>query len=262
MKNTLLALLLAPALLASCESAKKAATAPTPTGRSQHTEGITNKYWKLVTLEGQPVTMAPGQELEAYFMLKDSSRVTGFGGCNVLNGRYELKESQLRLRFTNMLTTLKACPGPNPELGFLQVLNQTDNYTRQGDTLRLNVGRRAPLAVFHAVYFKCPRATSWLLAGLIIATMLHAHAPSGPPYPPAASDPLRLSWMPGFPPPPDKVLRVDDGSFRKFPALRWSVVHRRRLLPTVDVSPGRAISASGQEVYLADYTRIRKAVGH
>lgn len=154
MKNILLALLLAPALLAGCESARKAATTPTPpTGMSQHTEGITNKYWKLVTLQGQPVTMAPGQEREAYFMLRDSSRVTGFGGCNVLNGRYELKKSQLRLRFTNMLTTLRACPGPNPEPGFLEVLNQADNYTLQGDTLRLNVGRRAPLAVFHAVYF-------------------------------------------------------------------------------------------------------------
>ncbi len=68
--------------------------------------------------------------------------------------------------------------------------------------------------------------------------------------------------MPGFPPLPDKVLRVEDSSFRKFPALRWSVVHRHQLLPTVDVSPGRAISASGQEVYLADYRRIRKGVGH
>jgi heat shock protein HslJ len=52
-----------------------------------------------------------------------------------------------------MLTTLRACPGPNPEQGFLQVLNQADNYTVRGDTLLLNVGRRAPLAVFHAVYF-------------------------------------------------------------------------------------------------------------
>ena len=154
MKNTLLALLLAPTLLAGCESTKKTPTAPTPpTSMSQQTAGITNKYWKLVTLEGQPVTMAPGQEREAYFMLKDSSRVVGFGGCNVLNGRYELNESQRRLRFTNLLTTLRACPGPDTEPAFLQVLNQADNYTVQADTLRLNVGRRAPLAVFHAVYF-------------------------------------------------------------------------------------------------------------
>ena len=84
-------------------------------------------------------------------MLKDSRRVTGFGGCNVVNGPYELYERQLRLR-TNLLTTLKACPGPNPEQGFLAVLNQADNSTMRGDTRRL-VGRRAPLAMFHAAYF-------------------------------------------------------------------------------------------------------------
>lgn len=152
MKKTLLALLLAPALLTGCESAKKTTPTP-PASMSQQTAGIVNKYWKLVTLEGQPVTMAPGQEREAYFMLKDSSRVTGFGGCNVLNGHYELNASQLRLRFTNLLTTLKACPGPDTEPGFLEALNLADNYTLRGDTLLLNVGRRAPLAGFHAVYF-------------------------------------------------------------------------------------------------------------
>ena len=150
MKKYLLALLFAPALLAGCEPSK---TLTSPAAMSPKTTGITNTYWKLVSLEGQPVTMAPDQEREAYFLLKDSSRVTGFGGCNALNGAYELREDQQRLRFVNLLTTLRACPGPDNERAFLDVLNQTDNYTLQGDTLRLNVGRRAPLAVFQAVYF-------------------------------------------------------------------------------------------------------------
>lgn len=154
MKTVLFSLLLASGLLAGCESVPKgAATPPAATSMREKTNGIQNKYWKLVTLEGQAVTMAPGQEREAYFMLRDSSRVTGFGGCNVLNGSYELNESQLRLRFANLLTTLKSCPGPDHERGFLDVLNQADNYTLRADTLLLNVGRRAPLAVFHAVYF-------------------------------------------------------------------------------------------------------------
>ena len=57
MKNTLLALLLAPPLLTGCEPAQKTATPPA--GLSRQPNGITNKYWKLVTLGGQPVTMAP-----------------------------------------------------------------------------------------------------------------------------------------------------------------------------------------------------------
>ncbi|RFP63514.1 META domain-containing protein [Hymenobacter lapidiphilus] len=153
MKKYLLALLLAPVLMTSCESAKNATAGPeNTTGMSQNTEGIRNKHWQLVMLEGQPVKMAAGQERDAHFMLTDSSRVVGYGGCNSLNGSYELNEQQMRLRFANLLTTLRACPGPENERGFLDVLNQADNYTLQGDTLMLNVGRRAPLAVFHAVY--------------------------------------------------------------------------------------------------------------
>lgn len=154
MKKYLLSLLLAPALLTGCESTKKSPSTPpdTASGMSQKTEGILNKHWQLVLLEGQPVKMAAGQERDAHFILTDSSRVVGYGGCNSLNGSYELNEAQMRLRFTNLLTTLRACPGPENERNFLDVLNQADNYTLQGDTLMLNVGRRAPLAVFHAVY--------------------------------------------------------------------------------------------------------------
>ncbi len=55
------------------------------------------------------------------------------------------------------------------------------------------------------------------------------------------SDPVKMGWMQGFPPPKDKVLNVADGSFFKFPALRWSVVHMRQFLPTVNVSRGLGV---------------------
>lgn len=54
----------------------------------------------------------------------------------------------------------------------------------------------------------------------------------------AESDPRKMGWMQGFPPPPNKVLHAADGSFFKFPALRWSVAHMREFLPTVNVSAG------------------------
>ena len=52
------------------------------------------------------------------------------------------------------------------------------------------------------------------------------------------SDPVKMGWMQRFPPPEDKRVNVADGSFFTFPALRWSVVHMRRQLPTTNVSPG------------------------
>ncbi|MFN7879045.1 MAG: serine hydrolase domain-containing protein, partial [Sphingobacteriia bacterium] len=55
------------------------------------------------------------------------------------------------------------------------------------------------------------------------------------------SDPVRLGWMQGFPPPADKVVRAADGSFFRFPALRYSVCHMRSFLPTVAV-PAATVS--------------------
>ena len=42
----------------------------------------------------------------------------------------------------------------------------------------------------------------------------------------------------GAPPPPDRMVRFDDGSYFRFPALRWSVANFRQLMPTVNVSRG------------------------
>lgn len=64
------------------------------------------------------------------------------------------------------------------------------------------------------------------------------------------SDPIKMGWMQGFPPPEDKRVNVADGSFFTFPALRWSVVHMRQLLPTTNVSPG--LGAPRPLVYALD----------
>lgn len=52
------------------------------------------------------------------------------------------------------------------------------------------------------------------------------------------SETSNFGWMKGFPPPADKVLHTWDGSFFQFPAIRYSVVHMREFLPTVNVSRG------------------------
>ncbi|WP_027126385.1 META domain-containing protein [Gelidibacter mesophilus] len=117
-------------------------------------EPIVEKYWKLKTLQGKDVKMADNQEREIFFTLKSQgNRVTGFAGCNTINGEYTLEEGN-RIRFKGMLTTLKACPNVAiNESEFLKVFELADNYTIVDDVLSLNVGRRAPLAVFEAVYF-------------------------------------------------------------------------------------------------------------
>jgi CubicO group peptidase (beta-lactamase class C family) len=53
-----------------------------------------------------------------------------------------------------------------------------------------------------------------------------------------ASDPAVLGWMVGSPPPAERILRFDDGSYFRFPQMRWSVAHFRQLMPTINVSRG------------------------
>jgi len=52
------------------------------------------------------------------------------------------------------------------------------------------------------------------------------------------TDPQALGWMQGFPPPPDKTITFQNGSFRSFPELRWAWSNIRRLVPTVNVWRG------------------------
>ena len=53
-----------------------------------------------------------------------------------------------------------------------------------------------------------------------------------------ASDPAKMGWMVGSPPPADRTVRFEDGSYFQFPAMRWSVSNFRQLMPTINVSRG------------------------
>lgn len=117
-------------------------------------EGITNKYWRLKKLDGKEVEMADNQAREQYFILKNDGTISGFSGCNQFSGNYTLEENTSKIKFTSMLSTLRACPDVAvDESAFLEVFKLTNNYTVKDDVLTLNIGKRAPLAVFEAVYF-------------------------------------------------------------------------------------------------------------
>ncbi|MGE8064457.1 serine hydrolase domain-containing protein [Pseudomonas sp. NPDC089569] len=69
--------------------------------------------------------------------------------------------------------------------------------------------------------------------------MMPSAAFSSPPVPDALeSDPVKLGWMVGAPPSPERMIRFEDGSYFRFPQMRWSVAHFRELMPTINVSRG------------------------
>lgn len=79
------------------------------------------------------------------------------------------------------------------------------------------------------------------------------------PVPPdaLASDPAKLGWMVGSPPPPDRIVRFEDGSYWNFPALRWSVSNFRQLMPTVNTSRGLAAPVPLPRALRTDIDAIR-----
>ncbi len=115
---------------------------------------ITEKYWKLIELRGQPVLNAPEKSREEHFILKTlNNKIIGYGGCNSFTGSYELLSGN-RIRFSKLASTMMACVNSNYEQEFLRMFESVDSYGLKGDTLSLSKARMAPSARFQVVYFK------------------------------------------------------------------------------------------------------------
>jgi len=111
---------------------------------------ITDKYWKLIELNGKKIT-AEQQAKEAHVVLKtEENRITGNGGCNSFFGTYQLLPGD-RIQISPLGSTKMACLNDNVEDEFLKILAIADNYTIKNDTLSLNKARMAPLAKFELV---------------------------------------------------------------------------------------------------------------
>lgn len=70
------------------------------------------------------------------------------------------------------------------------------------------------------------------------------------------SDPNLLGWMKGSPPPQDKIISFNDGSYFQFPQMRWSVCHFQQLMPTKSVGRGLSFSAPLKKEQLAQIDRL------
>jgi CubicO group peptidase (beta-lactamase class C family) len=85
---------------------------------------------------------------------------------------------------------------------------------------------------------RIPRTIATLAAVLAVGQPSLAQAPAEAPRDPRDTDPVKLGWMVGSPPPADKLIRAGDGSAYRFPQWRWSFSHWRELVPTVEVARG------------------------
>ena len=116
--------------------------------------GITEKYWKLTEIMGQPFVKPADMGKEPHMILKSEDfRVSANGGCNQMNGSFTLKPMN-RISFSQMISTMMACPNMEIEKQLAEVLGKADSYLIQGDELQLFRARMAPLAKFKNVVMK------------------------------------------------------------------------------------------------------------
>ncbi|MDR0811018.1 MAG: META domain-containing protein [Paludibacter sp.] len=117
-------------------------------------ETICNKYWKLVELNGKPVTYKEGVSSVAHILFKADGKVHGSFSCNTFNGSYKVtKGAANRIRFSGLASTMKMCLDMTIENELSRVLNVADSYyVNDGKELILNRARMAPLAKFEVVY--------------------------------------------------------------------------------------------------------------
>lgn len=146
------------AVLISCNSSNRVKETNTadslPATATIADAPLSNTYWKLTELNGEPIITDSTYIKEPHMILQTSdSTVRGHGGCNGFGGHFEWEEPN-KIKFSKLISTMMACEKIETEGLFLKTLESVDNYRIIGDTLILNEEEMAPLAKFQAVYLK------------------------------------------------------------------------------------------------------------
>lgn len=110
---------------------------------------ITNKYWKLITLNGNKVITDMN---EAFMTLHtEENRIHGNAGCNSFFGNFTLGDEN-QISFEQMGMTRMACPEMQTEDEFMQALGKAAFYALTENELTLQDSTYATLAKFQSVY--------------------------------------------------------------------------------------------------------------
>lgn len=104
--------------------------------------------WKLMDLGDVSISFE-NEALRTPFLhfLTDNNRLSGNGGCNRFNGRYEIKSGN-QISFLEITSTKMACELMEIENKFFNVLERADNYTLNHDTLSIYSDDQINLARF------------------------------------------------------------------------------------------------------------------
>lgn len=111
---------------------------------------LTEKYWKLQSINNKTVTNKDFMDTEPHFILKSEfNKVRGNDGCNIFNGQFSLDGNSIK--FEKMLSTLRACPDSFVSNQLLKILNN-NNLTYEVKNDNLTIKSKNDTLKFIAVY--------------------------------------------------------------------------------------------------------------
>jgi len=121
---------------------------------SPGTAALLNTLWRLVEIDGQPVSTAPRQREPRLQLATEGNRVRGQTGCGPLSGRFE--QGNDGLLFRDLEVTGARCDGPaaEQELRFVEALRATTSRRIVGEALHLRDGAGELRLRFEALYLR------------------------------------------------------------------------------------------------------------
>ena len=112
---------------------------------------IQEKYWKLIELNGKPVSVDSNFRKEPHLFLKENQNLfAGNGGCNNISGQYKLTNPD-SVSFSKVISTMMACPALDRESSFLKMLSKVRTYRVSGDRLIFLDVAKNSIAVFKSM---------------------------------------------------------------------------------------------------------------
>jgi len=107
--------------------------------------GWGHQQWVVVEMKGVPVQQSGGRRDAHIVFDVVMKKFSGNGGCNQINGNYNLEKSDIR--FTEILSTKMSCSDIEFENTFLSVLGSIDRYAVNGSDLLLKKKRETMLVL-------------------------------------------------------------------------------------------------------------------
>ena len=88
---------------------------------------LEGKKWHLAFYKDQEVVYKEAMSEHAYVQFLEDMTLNGYTGCNSFQGAYQLGDAQ-KIKFSNIISTLKACPEMDTEAKLLATLNNTEAF--------------------------------------------------------------------------------------------------------------------------------------